>query len=111
MENDLSYLVAHNAIAMTEGKEILEAKNMGLMHKAARNGCADEVLKLSEKGEDLSALTSATKNTPLHYAAYEGHTEVVELLLHKQCDPNPSNATGDTPLHLAHSFALCCSHR
>nr|XP_027209272.1 serine/threonine-protein phosphatase 6 regulatory ankyrin repeat subunit A-like [Penaeus vannamei] len=101
MEDDLSYPSAHDAIAMVVGKEILETKNMGLIHKAARDGRADEVLKLSEKGEDLSALTGATKNTPLHYAAYEGHTDVVELLLHKQCDPNPSNATGDTPLHLS----------
>ncbi|XP_047481034.1 uncharacterized protein LOC125033502 isoform X3 [Penaeus chinensis] len=100
-ENDMSHPSPHDGIEMTEDKEILETKNMENIHKAARDGLADEVLKLSENGGDLSAVSSATNNTPLHYAAYEGHTEVVELLLTKRCDPNLSNVTGDTPLHLA----------
>ncbi|XP_037775312.1 LOW QUALITY PROTEIN: uncharacterized protein LOC119572333 [Penaeus monodon] len=100
-ENDLSHPSPHDGTEMTEGKEILETKNMENIHRAARDGLADEILKLSENGGDLSAFTSADNNTPLHYAAYEGHTEVVELLLFKRCDPNLSNATGDTPLHLA----------
>ncbi|XP_063612337.1 uncharacterized protein LOC134785836 [Penaeus indicus] len=100
-ENDLSHLSPHDGIEMTEGREILETKNMENIHKAARDGFADEVLRLLENGGDISAFTSATNNTPLHYAAYEGHTEVVELLLIKRCDPNLSNAAGDTPLHLA----------
>jgi hypothetical protein len=41
-------------------------------------------------------------NRPLHYAAYEGHSKVVELLLAGgRSDPNARNNTGITPLHNA----------
>jgi ankyrin repeat protein len=40
-------------------------------------------------------------NTPLHYAAEVGRTDVVELLLSKGANPNLINMNGDSPLHLA----------
>nr|XP_027209290.1 ankyrin-3-like [Penaeus vannamei] len=91
----------HNVIERTENrKSVLDIENMEDIHKAARQGDAEEVLKVLEKGEDPSAVTSAN-NTPLHYAAYEGHIEVAKLLMDKKSDPNLSNKSGNTSLHLA----------
>jgi ankyrin repeat protein len=39
--------------------------------------------------------------TPLHYAAMEGHAEVVQLLLANQADVNARDSTGSTALHYA----------
>ena len=40
--------------------------------------------------------------TPLHYAAHEGHKEVVELLIAKGAVVNAKDDDGDTPLDYAH---------
>ena len=38
---------------------------------------------------------------PLHYAAGQGYTEVVSLLVDSKADPNAKNALKYTPLHNA----------
>ena len=40
-------------------------------------------------------------NTPLHAAAYRGHTEVVELLVAHRADVNARDVRGWIPLHVA----------
>ena len=40
-------------------------------------------------------------DTPLHEAAWEGHTETVAALLKAAADPNAKDSSGDTPLHKA----------
>ncbi len=39
--------------------------------------------------------------TPLHYAAYAGHKELVELLITNGVDVNTKTDDGFTPLHVA----------
>ena len=39
--------------------------------------------------------------TPLHFAAYEGHKEVAELLIANGADVNAKNDGGETPLDWA----------
>ena len=44
-------------------------------------------------------------NTPLTFAAKNGHEGVVKLLLErKDVDPNPTNTKGETPLALATKY-------
>ncbi|XP_037773737.1 putative ankyrin repeat protein RF_0381 [Penaeus monodon] len=93
--------LVRDVIEKTESrKSVLDLKNMGDIHEAARGGLAGDVLRSLEDGEDPSAST-ISNNTPLHYAAYEGHTDVLRILLDKKSDPNCANDSGDTPLHLA----------
>jgi hypothetical protein len=45
--------------------------------------------------------TTTTTTTPLHYAAANGHTDVVQLLTQCGADPMAINAQQNTPLHWA----------
>ena len=40
------------------------------------------------------------KESPLYYASYNGHTEIVELLLNNKADPNIC-CEGKSPLYYA----------
>ena len=40
-------------------------------------------------------------DTPLHWAAANGHVEICRLSLQKVERKNPANNNGDTPLHCA----------
>jgi len=42
-----------------------------------------------------------SENTPLHAAAYQGHSDVVELLIANDADVNASDVRGWIPLHAA----------
>lgn len=44
--------------------------------------------------------------TPLHGAAMNGHSEVVNCLLAAGCDPDIQNSNGNTALHLAASKGI-----
>ena len=62
----------------------------------------------------LKALTRETCNidtrdlngwTPLHYACFHGHLDLVTYLIHTlKCDPNLKDNEGKTPLHMMCSF-------
>ena len=41
-------------------------------------------------------------NTPLHYAAWNGHFDICKYILENVQEKNPSNNVGETPLDLAH---------
>jgi ankyrin repeat protein len=43
-------------------------------------------------------------STPMHFAAQEGHRDIVELLLAKGADVNTRNGGGNTPLHWAAKY-------
>ena len=50
-------------------------------------------ININEKDEDGM--------TPLYYAAFFGHKEMVEVLIDNRADVNMANAYSETPLHLA----------
>ncbi|XP_030637272.1 ankyrin repeat domain-containing protein 6b isoform X2 [Chanos chanos] len=66
---------------------------------ASHKGQADNVVQLINKG----AKVAVTKygRTPLHLAAYKGHTEVVHILLRAGCDLDIQDDGDQTALHRA----------
>jgi len=69
------------------------------IHDAATMGNIEAVKQHLTAGTDVNA--NDTGLTPLHYAAGEGHKELVELLIVKGADVSAKNKFGETPLHWA----------
>ncbi len=71
-----------------------------LIHKAAFDGSIIELRRHLDAGVDANSKTRSA-NTPLHAAAYRGHTVVVELLVANDADVNALSVNGKTPLDWA----------
>ena len=80
------------------------------LHVAAEKGCEEHVNKLcaldeKENRQDGRLPVTSTLDhqgrTPLHYAAWDGHVEVVKLLWKRAGTPAVSDERVVTPLHLA----------
>jgi ankyrin repeat protein len=75
----------------------------GQIHYAAKGGDLNKIKILLKV--DPALVSSKDKDhydyTPLHYAAKEGHREVVQLLLAAKAEVNAKDRDGATPLHLA----------
>ncbi len=92
--------------------ELMLARNGTLLHKAASLGQLRVATFLLDHGADIGARDqSLSQNTPLHWAAMNGHRAMVELLLSRKADPNAILIPdGSTPLLLAtrKSFRSVC---
>ncbi len=74
----------------------------GEIHDAAAKGDLEKVKVLlkGNPGTDVNAKDNEGR-TPLHAAAYNGHKDVVQLLLANKADVNAKDAYSQTPLHEA----------
>lgn len=74
------------------------------IHGAAKKGKLKKVVKLvEEKGADVN-LKNGSGNTPLEFAAWQGHIKVVNYLLSKDAKIDEQDNAGQTALHLAVTF-------
>jgi|GEM_PF-5690551 len=73
------------------------------LHQAAEKGDLERVATLLEAAPSLvdSLLRPNTPDTPLHLASWQGHVQVVELLIARGADVNARGDGGRTPLHYA----------
>ena len=77
---------------------------------AAENGNLSEVKTLLEKGANVNAM--GPNSGAIHVAAFNGHLEIVQLLLKNKADTNVQDKQGYYPLQLAASkghLAICNS--
>ncbi|CAD7703204.1 unnamed protein product [Ostreobium quekettii] len=78
-------------------------EHMALLHVAAQEGnCGVGSVLISPLGNDVDA-KDMNAWTPLHWAAYNGHVDMVALLMKHEADKDAKNRGGHTPLHLASS--------
>ena len=68
------------------------------LHGAAREGQAETVALLLDRGADVNA-RDKDGGTPLHTAAVKGHTKAARIILNKGVDLNARDEDGHTPLY------------
>jgi Ankyrin repeats (3 copies)/Ankyrin repeats (many copies) len=73
----------------------------GGIHYAARDGDFAKVKALVQDYPDLVFTKSENGQTPLHFAAENGHRDVAELLLANKAEVNARDTFRKTPLHYA----------
>lgn len=73
------------------------------LHAAARSGCAAKISELLANDEKANLVNSIDQHrrTPLHLAAFFGHTAAVEQLLELGADPAKEAMDGFLPIHFA----------
>jgi len=73
-------------------------------YKAVKDGNLAQVQSLLKEQPDLVHARDDSKSTPLHYAAWKGEAEIIEVLLDAGADiqaHNENDHWGTTPLHAA----------
>ncbi len=78
----------------------LDSKEKRLL-EACKKGYLSTVKELLETGVDPSCVDEEHSGTPLHWAVWAGHAEIVTLLLEHGAEVNVTNADGRTPLIVA----------
>ncbi len=72
------------------------------IHVAAAKGELDNVKELlAQRPEDVKAQDEKNQYTPLHWAAANGHVEVMQYLIEHGADISARDKNGTTPIHLA----------
>lgn len=71
------------------------------LHQAAMGRHLAVAQWLLDQGADVDALTQVARTTPLYEASLRGEERMVELLLNRKANPNLTNVSGMTPLHIS----------
>ncbi|ETI42863.1 hypothetical protein F441_12049 [Phytophthora nicotianae CJ01A1] len=75
------------------------------IHTACWNGFEDVVERLVEDGSELvnqrDSSEYGNQNSPLHYAAYQGHNSICDILIKQGASINGTNGSGCTPVFFA----------
>jgi ankyrin repeat protein len=84
--------------AKVMAKKLRDKHGRTLLAQACTDDKLDRVKQVyEERPQDLNIADNAG-NTPLQIAALQGHMEIVEFLLEKNCEVNSRNIEKDTPL-------------
>jgi len=80
-----------------------DQEGRGVLHYAAMFGAASILRRCLSTNIDMSPLDHQ-KNTPLHWAAYYGHHECIQVLIQGKADVRLANQGGEAPLDSIFSF-------
>jgi ankyrin repeat protein len=72
--------------------------------KAVKSGNTQKVAEMLQQDRSLIGVRDLDSSTPLHWAAWKGHAEIVQILLDAGADMQAKNENGhwgNTPLHAA----------
>ena len=97
----LKQALEHASGAASKAAAEYEQMENDELHQAARSGHANLIPSLLEEPDQDVNAANRHGQTPLHYAAWEGHVEVLQLLTDAGAEVNATNTAGQTPLHLA----------
>jgi len=97
----LAALACNSLVSCGTDHQAAVPKPVDEISDAAADGDLGKVKALLKPNPDLVFSKDYNGMTPLHYAATEGHKDVVELLLASKSDVNAKNKLGATPLFLA----------
>ena len=82
--------------------ELLVARGAAVnIHYVAAIGDLETLKAMLKEAPNLAKEVDGKGNSPLHWSAANGHTELVKLLLTNMAEINSQNRDGDIPLHLA----------
>ncbi|KAF4960442.1 hypothetical protein FGADI_932 [Fusarium gaditjirri] len=84
---------------------VLDSAGEFPLYGAASGGRYDEARRMLERGANASMRTRYGW-TALHWAAANGHLNVVKLLLSYHADVNAVSDTGKRPLHMANTYEI-----
>ncbi len=70
------------------------------LFRAVKSGSLMKARILADRGADID-MVSSNHQRPVHYAAFEGKTEILAWLLSKGADVNRPDEDGMSPLHFA----------
>jgi len=96
-------LAASAVAALSAGMALNAAASEAAVASAARVGDLSKVRELIAAGGDVN-VPEADGSTPLLWAAYHSHPEMVTALLEAGADPNAANRFGITPLMQASRY-------
>ena len=88
-------------LALDSGCSSSENNYGNKINDAAASGNFSRSKALLKTNPDLIFSKDRYGYTPLHWAAFMGHTDVAKLLLANGADVNATNDIGETPLHVA----------
>ncbi|XP_012144276.1 uncharacterized protein LOC100882592 isoform X1 [Megachile rotundata] len=91
----------------SDSKVIIPLISTEKLFEAVKHNNASQVEKCIKSGAFVNAkyASKGYDGTSLHYAAWKGYDEIINILLQNKANPNMAGSKGFTPLHYAAKFS------
>mmetsp|Transcript_3174 Transcript_3174/g.4913 ORF Transcript_3174/g.4913 Transcript_3174/m.4913 type:complete len:1196 (+) Transcript_3174:43-3630(+) len=79
---------------------------VSVFHLSCAAGSLELVVEMISQGADVCKVSTPSENSPLHYAALNGHKGIVEILIRSGADPSIPNSSGLIPAELTENTQI-----